>query len=180
MASMLDAFERARLREFAEYEAVTLPKKTWRTPNGQWWTPQSVLKGWRPRISDHWAWVTLHAWIVWDKVTVAHVELPEPLVAHRPEDEAWAFIDYVFGPGELEPLAHPVGRADLYCDGEEGQAPLMVEFGTCAPVKFLLNLGHNYLTHWMLVPYSCPYAFVFVAAESLFEPRNPLENTDEK
>lgn len=179
MSSTLDIFERARLREFADYEAITLPKQTWQTPDRQWWTPQTVLKGWRPRISDHWAWVTLHAWVVADEVTVMHVELPEPLVNHQPTDEAWSFIDYVFGPGEMEPLAYPIGRADLFCDGDETQAPLMVEFGTCAPVKFVLNLGHNWCTHWMLVPYGCPYAFVFVATSGLLEPAKPVETTQE-
>jgi hypothetical protein len=188
--SLIETFEHSHLREFAEYESVALPEKTWRTPDHRWWTPQSVLKGWGSRISDHWAWITLHCWIVEKRVMVMHVELPGPLGCHMPDDPTWAFVDRRYGPGETEPLAHPIGRADLACYDDRDKILLMIEFGTCAPAKFILNLGHSccpvgnshplYLvegTHWMIVPYGCAYAFVFIAAEQLFARKRPAPTT---
>jgi len=178
---LIDTFEHARLREFAEYESITLPKKTWQTPDHCWWTPQSVLKGWGSRISDHWAWITLHCWIVEKRVTVMHVELPSPLRRHTPDDPAWAFIDWQYGPGEVEPLAYPIGLADLACQNNRDEPLLMIEFGTCAPVKFILNLGHAFCdiqsTHWMIVPYGCAYAFVFIPEAQLFTHEHPAPTT---
>lgn len=153
MPSSLDTFERQNLPHLLTYEAVALPKRTWRTPSREWWTPQAVLTGWRSRVSDHWAWLTLHAWVVEDRVDVAHVELPRPLQQHDPSDAAWAYVDAAFGPGERD------GRADLSCDG------LLVEFGACAPARFVLGLGGGGEEHWMIVPYGCEYGFVFVPKE---------------
>jgi len=170
--SLMEDFERSHLRTFAEYEDIPLPKRTWRTPDGQWWTPQSILEGWQRRISDHWAWLTLHCWIVQDDVDVTHVELPAPLRRHEPIDPAWTYVDQLYGPGIREADAHPLGRADLLFPGEGGEPSLMVEFGTCAPAKFTINLGSSSTyTHWMSVPYGCEYGFVFTARRALLTPR---------
>jgi hypothetical protein len=168
--TLIDDFERAHLREFAECGNLALPKKTWRTPDGRWWTPQAVLKGWRPRLSDQWACLALHYWVVKGQVSTQHVELPNPLGWHAPDDPAWAYIEQRYG--SIDPLAYPFGRADLACPHESDEAALMVEFGSCAPVKFVLNLGHSFApianTHWMIVPYGCNYAFAFVPKSQLF------------
>jgi hypothetical protein len=155
---LIDTIERTNLQELAAYADVPLPKRTWRTPDRRWWTPQMVLSGWRKRISDHWAWLALHTWVVEGQVVVRHLELPTPLNKHSASDPAWAFIDQHYGPGESTPLTHPAGQADLACRGGK----IIVEFGTCAPVRFVLNLGCSANVHWMLVPYGCDYAFVFV------------------
>jgi hypothetical protein len=158
----LDAFEKAQLHEFIKYTTASLPKRTWQTPDRQWWTPQSTVIGYRERVSDHWAWAILHRWIATQNVRVTHVALPQPLCSHQPTDNAWAYINHEFGPGELGPEAHPIGQADLFCPGDANRRGLMVEFGTCAPAKFVLNLAVGG-TDAMIVPYGCPYAFVFLA-----------------
>lgn len=168
--SLIEAFERSHLLQFARYEQIPLPKRTWRTPGGRWWTPQEALNGWQSRISDHWSWVTLHYWIVKDEVDVSHVELPTGLQRHSPEDPAWAFIDRTFGPGVREPWTHPLGRADLFCPSPNpDRSGLTVEFGTCTPAKFVINLGWTSERPWMIVPYDEPFAFVFEAKRQLVQ-----------
>lgn len=157
---LIEAFERGHINAFAEVAKTVLPKVSWCTPDKTRWTPQKILHAWGPgRMSDHWAYLILHRWVASNKVEVAHVDLPSPLRFHNPTDEAWRYIEKTYGGGEdsREPEAL-IGRADLAC---AGTPTLMVEFGTCAPVKFVLNLGLSD-AHWMLVPYECKYAFVFI------------------
>jgi hypothetical protein len=169
--TLIDTFERAHRRELASYGQLPFPSQTLVTPDNQTWTPQSVLRGWRGgRISDRWAWAVLHAWVIRDEVTVDHLELPTKLVNHDPKDKAWSFIEGLFGPSIEEPLAHPIGRADLAC-GKHGESTLMIEFGTCTPAKFVINLGCSPSTHWMLVPYDSLYAFVFCPRRQLIGAR---------
>ena len=159
MSTYLDNFEHANLRLLADYEEIAQPKRTWRTPDGRWWTPRDILNGWRPRVSDHWACLELHHGIIEDKVHVRHVELPEQLQGHTRHDPAWVYLEHAFGPFQREPQVL-YGRADLATECANGN--LFIEMGTCAPAKFVLNLEHV-PGDWMLVPYACSYAFVFTA-----------------
>lgn len=156
---IIDAFEQEHATRLAKFAKSLLPKSSWRTPDRSW-TPQDVLRGFHPRVSDRWAWLLLHYWIVNGDVEVLHTALPAPLWRHDPVDPAWTFIEQTFGPGELEPVV-PLGRADLACAVENGR--LVVEFGTCFPAKFVLNFATTARsTHAMIVPHGCSYAFTFV------------------
>jgi len=141
------------------------PRNTWRTPDGKNWAPQDVLIGWEPAPSDHWACLTLHSWIKSDLVEVQHLEVPQPLKRHSPDDPTWAFIASIGNSPstseDLEPDAW-IGRADLAVSFDSGP-PVLVEFGGCSPAKMVLNIGSGYARDWMIVPYRCEYAFVFRA-----------------
>lgn len=176
--TLLDQFEQTHAGTFARFATFLLPSSSWRTPDGRNWVPQDVLRAWgSARVSDRWAFVMLHTWIVQKRVTVEHAELPAPLRWHDETDPAWAAIVREYGPGVTEPFA-TFGRADLACEGKDGTEPLlMVEFGTCAPAKFVLNLGLSTpSTHWMIVSYGAPYAFVFRTCNGpLFEPQRVVQ-----
>ena len=136
------------------------PDFAWTTPDGKRWAPQDVLQGWGGgHISDRWACSTLARWVREKRVVVEHIELPEPLTRHNPEDPAWKVVSALGDSAILEPDSW-YGRADLgVCNG--GLIDLLVEFGTCFPGKFLLNVGSGFVCDWGIVPYHCPYGFVF-------------------
>lgn len=143
---------------------VTFPGTTWITPDGRKWAPQDVLIGWQPRLSDRWGCSMLAHWIRSKQVSVSHVDLPQPLAVHRLSDPAWRAVAAMgFGSDEsdLEPDAW-LGRADLALYFEEPKlVSTLVEFGTCSPGKFVLNIGSCWVCDWMIVPYGCPYGFEF-------------------
>jgi len=173
---LLEDFERSHTRRFLEIERFDLPKQTLRTPDGKDWTIQQIVPGHSRRISDRWAWITLHCWIRWDAVDVTVVDLPAPLLFHRPTADAWAFIEREYGPGEREPQLPFFGRADFEGVGRsraDGSSySLFVEFGNVPPAKFLLNLGYA-IADYMIVPYGSPFAFVFFPTQTLLSrPRN--------
>jgi len=174
---LLENFERAHLKEFADAESIgPLKVPSVKTPDGRPWMLNEIVVGWQPRISDHWALTLLHAWIVYKLVKVCHVELPCELRASRNvDDPARAFIESEFGPGEREPCHFLIGRADFCSEGQDDDRPLLVEFGTCAPAKFVINLGMELCDH-MIVPYNSKYAFVFIPTKQLIslgrEPAN--------
>ena len=159
MTRVLDDFEERSARYIATFIEMPMPLATWKTPDGQIWTPQQVLQGWSRRSSDHWAWRMLHAWIMKGAVTVRHVELP--VEYQRPGDEAWQFISKL-GDGTFEREPHGVtGRGDMLVHYDACDQGLFVEFGTCTPAKFVLNLGVTG-NDWMIVPGGkCGYGFVF-------------------
>jgi hypothetical protein len=157
----LDHFETANLAALSRAAGEPLPERSWITPEGRAWTPQQVLTGFRCRVSDYWAWHCLHQWVRQKLVEVEHESLPSALMSHSPEDPAWSHIENFLGKGEREPWTHPIGKADFQST-DKGRTTT-VEFGTCAPAKFVLNLGWSRPRFtWMIVPYGCPYAFTFV------------------
>jgi hypothetical protein len=166
---LIDTYEEKHMATIARALTSPQPKQSWRTPDGRWWTPRSVLQGYHPRISDAWAWLLIHYWVVSEELKVLHFDLPSPLYRHSTDEPAWTAIEAEFGPGELEPEA-VVGRADAIYEG-----PLFVEFGSCPPIKFALNLMLSDETHWMIVPYSCKYAFVFVPTSKFRGGRSAAE-----
>jgi hypothetical protein len=159
MTRSLDDFEARSARHIAAFIEMPMPLATWQTPDGKIWTPQQVLQGWSRRSSDHWAWRTLHAWIMKDAVTIRHVELPRAY--QKPGDEAWQFVGSL-GNGTFEREPHgAMGRGDMLVNYDDDGLGLFVEFGTCAPAKFVFNLGTTG-NDWMLVPGGkCGYGFVF-------------------
>jgi len=184
MTQSLDDFEEHRAQLIAAFIEMPMPLATWKTPNGKIWTPQQVLQGWAPRFSDHWAWRTLHAWIMKDDVAVRHVELP--VAYQQPDDEAWQFVTKLGnGNFELEPHG-AMGRGDMLVHYDSDELGLFVEFGTCTPAKFVFNLGATG-NDWMLVPGGrCSYGFVFTPLRppllrgTLFVPAfKPLAPTQE-
>ena len=139
---------------------TTFPGPAWKTPDGHAWTPQEVLVAWGgPRVSDAWACTMLASWVQSGKVTVFHVELPEPLSCHDPNEPAWRFVTELGSDSERE-VTVMWGRADLAVEFPDEKGPLFVEFGTCPPGKFVLNLGTTG-NDQMIVPYGCPYGFIF-------------------
>ena len=150
--SLIKSWERGHLQDIADAARTPLPTPHWKTPDGNVWAVPEILQGWGgARPSDRWAWLTLREWLDHGLVVVRYVELPEPLRRHKPEDPAWAFIDKQYGPGDLEPETICLGRADLHCRPRADGPSIMVEFGTCAPLKFTFNVGTNGpRTHWML------------------------------
>jgi hypothetical protein len=138
------------------------PEYVWLTPDGQHWAPQDILQGWGgAHISDRWACSTLASWVLQKLVSVKHLELPEPLTRHHPDDPAWKAVAALGRSTTLEPDSW-FGRADLGVYWDDDDAPnLLVEFGTCFPGKFLLNVGSCYIADWGIVPYQCKYGFVF-------------------
>jgi len=141
-------------------KAITFPGVTWKTPDGRGWKPQEVFIPWgERRLSDPWACSLLAAWVQADRVEVFHLPLPQPLTCHDPREPAWRFVAALGNSSERE-INTLFGRADLAIDFPDEKATLFVEFGTCAPGKFVLNLGQM-LNDQMIVPYNCPYAFIF-------------------
>lgn len=177
---LLEDFERSHTRQFIEVEAIPLPKRTLRTSDGADWSIQRIVRGHRERISDRWAWINLHCWIVERLLEVQEVKLPCPLVQHSPSSEAWSYIEREYGPGEREEPQPFVGRSD-FCgegrlDGRGGHRALYVEFGNCAPAKFALNVAYAGCDH-MIVPYHSPYAFVFLPTPRLSQEVLARSNT---
>lgn len=161
--STIEAFELAHKDELLVASRQTLPRASWRTPDGTLWAPQAVLRGWTSRLSDSWAWLRLHAWIAAGDVSVTHIDLPCALRMHSSADPAWRFVAMLGDePAERLPLA-TFGAADLAIPYDDGKPAMLVELGTCAPVKFVLNLGTTERVPHMIVPYGIPYGFVFVA-----------------
>lgn len=99
------------------------------------------------------------AWVQLDRVEVFHLTLPEPLTSHDPRDPAWEFVAALGKDSERE-VTVLFGRADLAVNFSDAKGTLFVEFGTCVPGKFVLNLGQM-LNDQMIVPYNCPFAFIF-------------------
>jgi hypothetical protein len=141
---------------------TTWPEPAWTTPDGKHWAPQDVLVAWGgAHVSDRWACSMLARWVRAKRVLVRHLELPQPLTIHSPEDPTWKYVASIGDNTVLEPDI-PFGRADLgiYWNDDDGPN-LLVEFGTCLPGKFLFNVGSCYVSDWAIVPYHCPYGFVF-------------------
>lgn len=162
---LIDTFEEANAAELIRAAQLPLPKSTWKTPDGKSWAPQDVLRGWGPkRASDRWAFWKLHIAVTVRKTReVKHIELATPLRYHNSSDLAWQQIAALAphnGPTDPEPDGW-LGRADLALDYEDDAAPCLVEFGTCTPAKFTINVDLT-RNDWMIVPYNCPYAFVFI------------------
>lgn len=170
MTTLVEHYEVAHARDIAECLSISLPAASWRSPDGVSWTPQSVLCPWQPRTSDHWAWLRLHAWVLCGDVEVRHIELPSPLLIHDRSEAAWRYVRSLGGVVEDGPGGPGVtfGRVDLVLCGNDDGDPMLVEFGTCSPLKFVLNLGTSIDTDWMIVPFHCPFAFVFRATRQLF------------
>ncbi len=177
MPRSLDDFEARNARCIAAFIEMPMPTATWQTPSGKIWTPQQVLQGWTRRSSDHWAWHTLHAWIMKDAVVVHHVELPGTY--QKSGDPAWQFVSRL-GNGTFDREPHgAMGRGDMLVHYDDDGPGLFVEFGTCTPAKFVFNLGVTG-NDWMLVPGGkCSYAFVFTPLKPpLLQGRSVLRYED--
>lgn len=187
--TMLEEFERAHRDWFTIAEAVALPTHTWSTPDRQKWTPQMVLQGHQPRLSDRWAWGQLHHWVIRGDVLVAHVDLPTQLLTHNRKDPVRQYIESAKdGDDELGwDVPGIYGTIDMV--GEMRGYRVYVEFGACAPIKFVLHLGmsppqgpgpggiqRSGLAHHMIVPYGTPYAFVFAPRRQLIDLPGPFPN----
>lgn len=159
-------------------KVTSFPTAAWKTPDGRSWTPQEVLVAWSGRrISDLWACSLLASWIRTGRVEVFHITLPEPLKAHDPKEPAWSFIEALGHDAERE-VNVLFGRADLAINfSNDDKGTLFVEFGTCPPGKFVLNLGQM-ANDLMIVPYNCPYAFIFRPKRE-FVPLMPMPEIEE-
>lgn len=143
---------------------ATYPKPCWKTPDGRAWAPQDALRGWRSHATDRWGCSIIAQWIEQKLVEVMHVDLPSPLRYHAPDDPAWRYVAALGVAGERE-ACNSWGRSDLVVTFADG-ATADVEFGTCSPAKFALNLG-NAANDQIVVPYGCRYAFAFRPAHEL-------------
>jgi hypothetical protein len=161
MRSLLEEFEVAHQGQLHGFERSGVLPPSFATPDGREWRLSEIIVGWQPRISDRWAWSTLHVWILAGKVAVRFVPLPCELSSQAPNDPAREFIEREFGPGDRRQPHIQIGEADF------ATTELLVEFGTITPAKFAINLGTECCDH-MVVPFGARYAFVFTPKEKLF------------
>lgn len=167
---LLESFEESHTEQFLAVEHIKIPSATVKTSDGEPRAIYDIVCGHRIRISDHWAWLLLDYWVGTDKLLVREVPMAFPLLSHDPTDNGWAFIEREYGPGHREGPQPLLGRADFTGRGRElpdgRHHPLFVEFGNCAPAKFVLNVTHE-VADYMIVPYGSKFAFVFLPTEDL-------------
>lgn len=159
--SLLEDFERAHRRRLHGAERSEKLPPSLKTPDGRDWRLSEIIVGWKPRISDRWAWSVLHGWIIAHKVLVAAMEMPCELSTQDANDPAREFVERMFGPGERDQPHIHVGMVDFA--GEDA----LVEFGSITPASFVINLGTECCNH-VVVPFSSRYAFIFSPQERLF------------